>query len=134
MNFQLRKLTRLSLTTLFSAASFAASAVVDTNPYQLIGQKNSFRLQPLAAPPAAPLPPSAMIKLQGLTTALDRPMVLMKLTLPSNVSECSVILGEGERAADVEVVQINTSGKTVMVLNGGKGQLLFLEPDFRTRK
>jgi len=134
MNVQLRKLTRLSLAAIFCAASFAASAVVDTNPYQLIGQKNSFRLLPLAASPAAPLPPSAMIKLQGLTTVLARPLVLMKLTLPSNASELSVTLGEGERAADVEVVRINTSGKTVMVLNGGKWQLLFLDPDLRTRE
>lgn len=125
------KANTINLTCLFFAGlvspTIFAAAAADANPYRLIGHKNSFRLQPLVNTRVEVLSPSAKIGFQGLTTVLGRPLALMKLALPGNAPEVSVILGEGERMACVEVLQINESARSVTVQNGGRWQLLVLE-------
>jgi hypothetical protein len=117
----------LLLVALFRMAPLAASASPDRSAYQMIAQKNSFRLLPPVVLRAEAPRPTAKIKLQGMTTVLGRPLALLKLTLADNTSEFSVILGQGEQAAGVEVIQINGPSRTVGVSNGGNWQLLFLE-------
>jgi len=119
------KLTCLLFAGLVSPTMFAAAP--DANPYRLIGQKNSFRLQPPVNTRVEVLSPSAKIGFQGLTTVLGRPLALMTVRPPGNAPEVSVILGEGDRTACVEVIQISESGKTVKLLNCDTTQILFLE-------
>jgi len=125
------KLDYLLFVCLFSALPLDASTAVDANPYRLIGQKNSFRLMPLMQLQVEAPRPSAKIVLQGTTTVLGRRQALLALTLPDNIPEIYVILGEGERTAGVEVVQINHTARTVQVLNYAEKQELSLNADTR---
>ena len=129
MKLETIKLTCLSFACLVGATTPAALAAPTANPYALIGQKNSFRLQPMVQVTIEAPRRSAKIGLQGLTTALGRRQALLKLILPGNVAEASVILGEGEQAGCVEVRQINESTGVVTVLNCGTTQFLFLNAD-----
>ena len=121
------KLNYLLSVCFFSAMWLAAGAAVDAHPYHVIVQKNPFRLQSPIQLPIEPPRPTAMVKLQGTTTVLGRPQALVKLALPGNGSEVYTILEEGERAAGIEVMQIDSANRNVSVRNEGTKQVLFLE-------
>jgi hypothetical protein len=104
--------------------------------YQSIPDRNVFGLQPppqpiSSNPPAAPLP---KITLTGVTTILGDKRALLKIA-PAGVKpgeankEQSLILTEGQRAGDIEVLQIDENVGSVKVNNGGTVMLLTFERD-----
>jgi hypothetical protein len=110
----------------------------DKNPYSEITERNVFALKAPTPPPvekpveAGPPPPK--IILSGITTILGHPIALMKVTLPSKppeagkpppaATETSMMLSDGQRDGQIEVIQIDTAAKTVKVNNYGTEMLL----------
>jgi len=96
------------------------------NPYSGIVQRNGFGLKPPVNPADLVKPPPpvvADIKLQGITTILGRKQVLMKVKVPAKPPEPardeSLVLIEGQREGEVEVMEINPDDGTVKINNGG---------------
>jgi len=95
------------------------------NPYSAIVERNSFGLKPPPNPADLIKPPPpvvADIKLQGITTILGRKQVLMKVKVPAKPPEPardqSLVMGEGQREGEVEVLEINPADQSVKVKNG----------------
>ena len=105
--------------------------------YQGIRDRNVFGLRPPPArtvdlPPPVPLP---KITLTGITTILGNKRALMKVA-PSGAKpgteaakEISLILTEGQRDSDVEVLQIDEKAGAVKVNNSGTVVTLTFEKD-----
>jgi hypothetical protein len=118
----------------------AFSIVPDPNheQYQTIPERNVFGLRPPTLQPgptnsAAPLP---KITLAGITTILDTKRALMKVAPSSNglkpgdpAKELSLILTEGQREADIEVLLIDEKKGSVKVNNSGTVMVLTFEKD-----
>lgn len=106
-------------------AGASALALTDDNPYAAIVGRNAFALKPPPRPEdiKAPPPPAPDIKLQGISTILGRKQVIMKVKLqarpPEPAKDLSIMLGEGEREGEVEVLEINANEGVVRVNNGG---------------
>jgi hypothetical protein len=102
--------------------SLSALALTE-NPYQSIVGRNVFALKaPTAAPVVAPPAVApAGIDLQGFTTILGRPQVLLKIKLPPKPPEPArdqpVVMDIGERKGEVEVVSIDTVAGIVRLKN-----------------
>ena len=135
---------RRNLKILFSmsVAGFCLSEVQAIVPeatkdqYQTIPERNAFALRP---PPSQALPtntPTALpkITLTGITTILDNKRALMKVA-PANAKqvdptkELSLILTEGQREGDIEVLQIDEKAGSVKVNNSGTVMVLTFEKD-----
>ena len=122
---------------LSAAAGRSASGTQDPRLYQTIPDKNVFHLKdppPLTAP-SKPVenPTVPKIILNGITTILGRKMALMKLMLPTktpgDTGERSLMLREGERENDVEVLQINEKNGSVRVNDFGTVVTLTFDRD-----
>lgn len=107
-------------------ATNASATTAGFNPYSGIVERNSFGLKPPVNPAdlIKPPPPQAPdIKLQGITTILGRKQVLLKVRIPAKPPEPardqSVVLSEGQREGEVEVLEINPADGTVKVNNAG---------------
>lgn len=105
--------------------ALAIPALGGINPYSGIVERNSFGLKPPVNPADLVKPPPpvvADIKLQGITTILGRKQVLMKVKVPAKPPEPardeSLVLVEGQREGEVEVMEINPDDGTVKVKNG----------------
>jgi len=102
-------------------------ALTEGNPYTTIVGRNTFALKPPPPPPdpAANKPPAQPpnISLQGISTILGRPQVLLKLKLPpkppEGPKELSVVMDVGQREGEVEIVEINAETGAVKINNGG---------------
>lgn len=101
-------------------------ALNEGNPYVAISGRNVFALKP--APPVVPVntpPPVAPagIELQGFTTILGRPQVLIKVKIPPRPPEPakdrSLVMDVGQREGEVEVLEMNTTAGTVTIKNQG---------------
>jgi len=108
------------------------------NPYQSIIDRNVFSLKPPPPPPDntdANKPQTLKITLTGITTILGNKRVLMKTSPPpakpgeGPKTEQSLILTEGQREGDIEVIQIDEKVGSVKVNNGGNVQTLTFEKD-----
>jgi hypothetical protein len=117
---------------LFAFAVLAVSMVSGWSaPYAEISQRNAFRLHPIeplqAMPRAEPLP---KVMPTGITTLLERKIALLKVEWPARPGEAartqSLILGEGERDGEVEMIEINADARTMKVRISGQEQLLDL--------
>jgi hypothetical protein len=105
------------------AVGRTASGAQDPRLYQTIPDKNVFKLRdpPPVTAPVKPVENSTLPKiiLNGITTIFGRKMALMKLMLPTktpgDTGERSLMLREGERENDVEVLQINEKNGSVRV-------------------
>jgi hypothetical protein len=104
----------------------ATASTAAFNPYSGIVERNSFGLKPPVNPAdlvKPPPPQTADIKLQGITTILGRKQVLMKLRVPAKppepVRDQSVVLSEGMREGEVEILEINPADGTVKLNNAG---------------
>lgn len=104
----------------------AGLALNEGNPYAAIAGRNVFAVKP--APPAAAVntpPPVAPagIELQGFSTILGRPQVLIKVKIPPRPPEPakdrSLVLDVGQREGDVEVVAMDAYAGTVKLKNQG---------------
>jgi len=116
----------VSLFVLLLLAGKASAVTTGLNPYTGIVERNSFGLRPPVNPADLVKPPPpvfADIKLQGITTILGRKQVLMKIRVPAKPPEPafdqSLVLIEGQREGEVEVLEINPAEGTVKVNNGG---------------
>jgi hypothetical protein len=120
---------------ILGAAVDAAVADLPSNPYQGIVDRNLFGLKPLP-PPASTTPdppPAPKITLTGITTILGKKQVLMKLQPPAKPpeqpKEQSLILAEGERDGEIEVVSVDMQTGTVKLNDYGTPLTLNLEKD-----
>ena len=121
--------TRPFLALCVGALLWRANATATTagfNPYSGIVERNSFGLKPPINPADLVKPPPPLvadIKLQGITTILGRKQVLMKVRIPAKPPEPardqSVVLSEGQREGEVEVLEINPADGTVKINNAG---------------
>ena len=117
-----------------SLEAIVPDAAIDS--YQGIPERNAFGLrpppsQPQQEPTAAPLP---KITLTGITTILDSKRALMKVAAsnakqPDPTKELSLILTEGQREGDIEVLQIDERAGSVKVRNSGTVMVLTFEKD-----
>lgn len=102
-----------------------ALALTDDNPYAAIVGRNAFALKPPPRPEDINKPPppvTSEIKLQGISTILGRKQVIMKVKTPARAPEPakdqSIMLGEGEREGEIEVLEINAVEGVVRLKNG----------------
>jgi len=129
------------IAVLLAIASFGIAAragVPDTgaNQYNAIPERNVFGLRPPQAEVAPTNPPAPLrkITLTGITTILGNKRALMMLA-PANLKpgeankEQSLILTEGQREADVEVLQIDEKRGSVKVDHSGTIMVLTFEKD-----
>ena len=114
----------------------AVTADNSANPYAGIVDRNVFALKP-APPPPPPVDPNVTppqkIILTGIVKAFGKKQVFFK-TPPTGrpgeaAKEASFMLSEGERAGDIEVLEINEALGTIRVRNHGLEQPLSLEKD-----
>ena len=103
----------LSISMLGTATHVIATEASGTTPYQGIVERNVFGLNP-PPPPAALVPdtpPPPRIILQGVTTFMGVKRVLMKVLVPAKppdpAKEVPMILAEGQRDGEIEVLEIN---------------------------
>lgn len=104
--------------------------------YQAIPERNVFGLRPPLAQPTLTNPPAPLpkITLTGITTILGNKRALM-MVLPPGLKpgeankEQSLILTEGQREGEVEVLQIDEHAGIVRVNNSGTIMTLTFEKD-----
>ena len=116
-----------------------ASAVttdVSGNPYAGIIDRNVFALKPAPPPPLPPGPPEQppqKIVLTGIVNAWGKKQVLFKTPMVGKPGEApketSFMLKEGERAGEIEILEINEVLGTVRVKNHKLEQALSLKDD-----
>ena len=103
--------------------------------YHAIQQRNVFGLKPPTQVEVTNSPkPLPKITLTGITTILDNKRALMKVAplglKPGETNkELSLILTEGQREGDVEVLQIDEKTGSVKVNNSGTVMVLTFEKD-----
>ena len=104
--------------------------------YQTIPERNIFGLRPPPSEALSTNPPAQLpkITLTGITTILGNKRALMMLAPPNlkpgdTNKEMSLILTEGERQGDVEVLQIDEKRGSVKVSNSGTLMTLTFEKD-----
>ena len=115
----------LGSVALIQGLSFAA---VEDNPYHSIVDRNVFDLKPPPPPPPVeqpkPVTPPSTVRLTGITTILGPKLALfmVKSQEPPAAGkpagppkEKSVMLKEGAREGDLEVVEINVKENTVKI-------------------
>ncbi len=108
----------------------AAAPDVATSPYQGIVERNVFGLKPPPNPEdnlPAPEPPPKLL-LTGITTILGNKRALLTTQAAPNKPAESLMLTEGQRDGEIEVLQIDENAGTVKVNNHGVTQTL----DFKT--
>lgn len=110
-----------------AVGSLSSLALNEGNPYAAIGGRNVFALKPPPPPstvndPAKNTPPPNL-ELQGFTTILGRPQVLIKLKIPPRPPEPakdrSLVMDVGQREGDVEVMEMDAYAGTVKLKNMG---------------
>ena len=112
-----------------------AGAISLDNRYQAIVERNAFGLKPPTplTQTNAPPPPADKIVPTGLATVTGRKMAFFKLQSPAKppqpAKEESFILGEGERAGEVEVMRIDEHAGTITFNNRGTVIAMNLERD-----
>jgi len=115
--------------------AFDAAALSADNPYQAILGRNVFALKPLTVQDETPATKEAPAKIipAGLTTVVGRKVALFKVQFPPKppqaAREESFILGEGERAGEIEVIRIDENEGTITFRNKGILIALNLEKD-----
>lgn len=110
----------------------AATADSAGHPYKNIPAANIFRLKSPSPEPSEPpqAPPPPIITLQGITDICGRPQALCKVATPNGppgpARELAYVLSEGERAGEIEVLEINGRSGTVKFRNHGVVQTVAL--------
>lgn len=106
------------------------------NPYQSIVDRNVFALKPPPDPESLkpPAPPPPPIELQGISVLFGRKRVLFTVTVPGSKpgqppERKALILAEGERQDEVEVLEIDEKTGTVRFNNHGQEDIKTLEKD-----
>src|SRR6185369_824073 len=114
------KIASCVLSTFIVCSAAIAIGADSGNPYQAIVDRNVFGLKP-PPPPGKPeekkvdLPP---ITLTGITTILGNKRALMNVQSPGKPPH-SLILAEGQREGEIEVLEIDEKGGNVKVNQSG---------------
>jgi hypothetical protein len=126
----------LSVSLVLDRSAEAITSDAPIGQYQTIPERNVFGLRPpqqqeVAQSREAPLP---KITLTGITTILENKRALMKVAAPGVKpgevnKELSLILTEGQREGEIEVLQIDEKAGSVKVNNSGTIMLLTFEKD-----
>lgn len=108
------------------------------NPYQVIIDRNVFGLNPPPAPPSVVTTntPPPQVKLVGIARVFGVKKALLKIAegnKPVDIAkDLTVVLEEGAREKEVEVLQIDEIGSTVKVSNRGtEATLVFSKDDLK---
>jgi hypothetical protein len=136
----MRKTLKCGLGVLACAAlAFCAAAVsrdTSVDRYRAIPERNAFGLKPREQPAVEPAPqkPLRRILLTGITTLSGYKRALLKvepLSGPGHQGEKedSMILTEGQREGEIEVVQIDVGAGRVTVNNSGTVMTISFEKD-----
>ena len=129
-----RQLSAISLIAL-SVGWALAVAPAAANPYAAIPGRNVFGLKPPTpdAPPPPPPVAAVTIKLQGISTILDRRQVLLKVMTaarpPQLAHDDSYLMSEGQREGELEVLAIDAVAGTVRLKNQGETRVLTMKDD-----
>jgi hypothetical protein len=109
---------------------------VTNSQYEAISERNVFGLRPPPALAGPTNPPVQLPKiiLTGITTILGNKRALMKVQPPGmkpneTAKELSLILTEGQREGEIEVLQIDEKIGSVRVNNSGAVMTLTFEKD-----
>jgi hypothetical protein len=101
----------------------AAAHTPAMDHYRAISERNAFGLKPREQPVAnvAPPPPLRKVILTGITTLSQKRALLKLEPLPGHhdQKEESLILAEGQRDGDLEVLRIDEHARVVTVNNAG---------------
>ena len=110
-----------------AAVARGSITATNTNPYEVIAERNAFALKPPPPPPPPPTnkPPEVHnVKFTGITHDLTGKKVYLLADSPVKPGQQPVreyyCLAEGERQGDIEVKEINEAAETVTILNGGE--------------
>ncbi len=124
------------LALLCASAGQLAAQSEGENPYQSIVDRTVFALKPPPDPESLkpPPPPPPPIELQGISVLFGRKRVLFTVTVPGSKpgeppKRTALILAEGERQEDVEVLEIDERTGTVKFNNHGQEDIKTLEKD-----
>ncbi len=115
----------------------AVTALTEQPPYDAIAGRNVFGLKtpPVAtnAPPASTPNPAPGIELQGFSTILGRPQVLLKVKIaakaPDPAKEKALVMEVGQQEGAVEIVAMDAYAGTVSLKNQGELVSLNLKDD-----
>jgi hypothetical protein len=116
---------------LFAALAVSAATSFSA-PYAEISQRNAFRLRPIEPPPQTlpPAEPMPKVSPTGITTILGRKLATIRVDWPPRPGQLarteSLLLGEGERDGEVEMLEIDADARTMKVRISGREQLLDL--------
>src|SRR5437879_1059695 len=103
--------------------------------YKSIVTRNLFGLKPIQtpAPPVAAPPAAAKLTLTGITTLGGQKLALLKAQLPPTpgvaAKEQPLMLTEGQRDGEIEVVEIDEKAGSVRLKNSGTFITLTFEKD-----
>jgi hypothetical protein len=115
----------LSIPVFWAGERTAFADTVGATPYHAIVERNVFGLKPPTPPsdPEANKPPPPKILLQGITTLLGNKRALLKVSVPAKppepAKEIPLVLAEGQRDGDIEVLAIDENARTVKVNDYG---------------
>ena len=136
MTRTVKLLTSLAGGLMLCASVGAVVADSGDNPYAGIVERTLFGLKPPAAPvdPASIKPPPPKITLTGITTILGKKRALMKVVLPGvkpgqPPTEASLMLAEGQRDGEIEVLGVDMKEGMVRVDDYGTVTNLTFEKD-----
>jgi hypothetical protein len=114
----------LIVAALILATAFPAFSEVKDNQYQVIIERNVFDVhapppppQPSNEPPPPP-PSKTVVKLTGITTLGGTAKALLEITPEPGKPAEKPILKVGERAAGVDLLEIDVANSTVKIRNG----------------
>lgn len=99
------------------------------NPYSVIPSRNAFHLQapvPAPAPPKAPLP---RIFLLGIVAGPGPAQVMLKTSSGTPGQETRLVLGLGERADNIEILDVDAARGLVQLNQEGESRILTTEND-----
>jgi len=119
----------------FCGEALATAPDTPANRYQAIPERNAFRLKPPPVVPDQSPPPSIpKLILTGITTVLGSKLALMKAVPPGSgpgqpAKEESLMLTEGQRQGNVEVLNIDEKAGSVRVNYTGSILTLTFEKD-----
>ena len=111
--------------------SAATLLTAGENPYRDIVTRNLFSLLPPDPPKKEEeAKPPTNVKLTGITTMFSkRALLLVQETGPGAKAEKSVVLREGEREGEIEVLEIDERAGAVKIKNGGVVSTLNFDRD-----
>lgn len=118
-----------------SSSVLSIHSALAVNPiaerFTTIAARNAFHLNPLAPIIGTTPPPNrSKVSLQGVTTILGRPLVLLTIepfSKSPGFSESSCLLAQGDSRFEVVVLEIDVKLGTVRLNNLGEEQILVLK-------